>query len=108
IRDRNVTGVQTCVFRSLIDNFVSPKISKVLEKIVVLIGVATMAIMLYASIIVTINAFRDNLTSVTILHTPQAYVYIIIPIGTFFMLIEFIRQFTQKDIERHDAIEELT
>lgn|SRR5699024_763821 len=92
----------------LIDNFVSPKISKVLEKIVVLIGVATMAIMLYASIIVTINAFRDNLTSVTILHTPQAYVYIIIPIGTLFMLIEFIRQFTQRDIERHDDIEELT
>ena len=79
----------------LIDNFIKSNSKRVLSGITAVIGIIVTAIIVYASILVTIHAYESNLTSTTILQTPQFYVYIIIPIGTLFMLIEFCRQFIQ-------------
>lgn len=76
----------------LIDNFISSKTKKHLGRIVPIIGIITMFIIVYASVLVTVEAYKENLTSTTILNTPQFYVYIVIPIGAILMLFEFCRK----------------
>jgi len=79
----------------LIDMFIGARAKVNLDKIVAIIGIITTAVIVYASVIVTVDAYRENLISTTILNTPQFYVYIIIPIGTFFIMLEFFRKLIQ-------------
>src|SRR5690625_6272675 len=57
----------------LIDNFIKSKSKRVLSGITAVIGIIVTAIIVYASILVTIHAYESNLTSTTILQTPQFY-----------------------------------
>ena len=77
---------------NLIDNILGKSSSFILNLIVAALGTLSMVILVYYSTIVTLDIFERGVTSTTVLRTPQIYVYIVIPIGSFFMLLEFIRQ----------------
>ncbi|WP_078592623.1 TRAP transporter small permease [Evansella clarkii] len=79
---------------NLIDNIISKGSSKILKIIVAILGVLSMAILVYYSSLVTYDMLANSVTSTTVLRTPQFYVYIVIPVGSFLMLLEFIRSLT--------------
>lgn len=77
---------------NLIDNILEKRSSVILNAIVAILGAISMIIIVYYSTIVTLDILERGVTSTTVLRTPQMYVYIIIPIGSCVMLLEFIRQ----------------
>lgn len=83
------------VIVNLIDNISSLSSSRFLKVIVSILGISSMIIIVYYSTIVTIDIFNRGVTSTTVLSTPLVYVYMIIPLGSLFMLLEFIRQLTK-------------
>ena len=88
----------------IINNFLGRKSTYVLNAIVALIGIVVMTTLVYFGTLATVDAFERNVKSTTALKTPQVYVYIIIPLGSILLLLEFIRQlFTVKD-EKNESI----
>ncbi|SOC40227.1 TRAP transporter small permease [Ureibacillus acetophenoni] len=77
---------------NLIDNILG-KSSTVLNVIVAVLGFIAMAVLFYYSTIVTIDIFERGVKSTTVLRTPQVYIYIVIPIGSLLMALEFLRTF---------------
>ena len=84
----------------IINKFLGRKSTYILNIIVALVGIVVMTTIVYYGTLVTMDAFERNVKSTTALKTPQAYVYIIIPLGSFLLLLEFLRQlFTVKDVK---------
>lgn len=84
----------------IINNFSGRKLTYVLNVIIAVIGIIVMVILVYYGTLATVDSFVRNVKSTSALKTPQAYVYMIIPIGSFCLLLEFIRQlFTASDVE---------
>lgn len=77
----------------IINNFLNRKMEMVLNSIVALIGIIVMVVICYYGTLATVDAFARGVNSTTPLKTPQVYIYIIIPVGSFFLLLEFIRKF---------------
>jgi TRAP-type C4-dicarboxylate transport system permease small subunit len=77
---------------NLIDNILEKRSFHILNALVSILGALSMIIIVYYSTIVTLDILERGVTSTTVLRTPQFYVYIIIPIGSFVMLLEFSRQ----------------
>lgn len=78
---------------NLIDNILGENPSKVLDVIVAILGLIAMSVLFYFSTIVTIDIFERGVKSTTVLRTPQVYIYIVIPIGSLLMALEFLRTF---------------
>ncbi|AXF56957.1 TRAP transporter small permease subunit [Salicibibacter kimchii] len=84
----------------IINFFVGRKFNYVLNVIAALIGIFLMIILVYYGTLVTVDAYERNATSTTPLRTLQVYIYMIIPIGSFVLLLEFMRQlFIANDIK---------
>jgi len=84
----------------IINSFLRGKVEYVLNIIVALIGITVMVVLFYYGTQATVDAFARGMNSTTALKTPQVYIYIIIPVGSFFLLLEFIRKlFTASDVE---------
>jgi|SRR5690625_3596972 len=92
------------VIVNLIDNILGKSSSIVLNIIVAILGILSMIIIVYYSTIVTLDILNRNVTSTTVLRTPQVYIYIIIPIGSFFMLLEFVRQLIYAIKSRNNSL----
>ena len=84
----------------IINNFLRRKVEYVLNIIVALIGITVMVVLVHYGTQATVDAFARGVNSTTALKTPQVYIYIIIPVGSFLLLLEFIRKlFTASDVE---------
>lgn len=92
------------VIVNLIDKTLGESSSIILNIIVAILGILSMLIIVYYSTIVTLDILSRNVTSTTVLRTPQIYIYIIIPIGSFFMLLEFIRQLIKAIKSRNNSL----
>lgn len=81
------------VIINLIDNLLNEHSSRIVNIIVSVLGILAMIVLVYYSTVLTFENFQKGVTSTTVLKTPQVFVYLIIPIGSFFMLLEFVRIF---------------
>lgn len=91
------------VIINLIDNLLNDHSSRILNMIVAVLGIFSMLVLVYYSAVVTFENFQKGVTSTTVLRTPQAFVYIVIPIGSFFMLLEFVRIFYRSFKSTHSV-----
>lgn len=81
------------VIINLIDSIIGSNSSRMLNVFVAVLGMISMIVIVYYGTIVTLDIIERGVKSTTILKTPQVYVYIVIPIGSFLMLLEFLRKF---------------
>jgi TRAP-type C4-dicarboxylate transport system permease small subunit len=79
----------------LIDLFQSQKINRFIQLFVPIIGIVVCIVLVYFGATSTIDLYERNVTSITPLRFPMAFVYFIIPIGSLIMLFEFIRKLYQ-------------
>lgn len=80
------------VIINLIDNLLNEHSSRIVNIIVSVLGILAMIVLVYYSTVLTFENFQKGVTSTTVLKTPQVFVYLIIPIGSFFMLLEFVKR----------------
>ena len=76
----------------LIENYISLRVKYILDIAIGLIGIFVSIILIWYGIITVSNFVMDGVRSQTNLRVPQGYIVAIIPIGSFLLLLEFIRR----------------
>ena len=80
----------------LLEDVLSPRVKYVLDILIIFIGIFVSAVLVWYGILATVDYFVNGIRSQTNLHVPKAYVVVIIPLGSFLLLLEFIRSFYRK------------
>ncbi|WP_422484715.1 TRAP transporter small permease [Gudongella sp. DL1XJH-153] len=86
----------------LITTIISEKANRILSMIVNIAGAAISAIIFYYGGLVAIDNFVNNIKIMDSMGTPQYLLTATIPIGMFFMTIQFIRNF-YGDFKEHKS-----
>lgn len=76
----------------LVLNKLKPKSQSALNLFNNAIGVAIAVILLVFGFKMTLNNYREGIVVMNILRTPQYMLLVIIPVGTFFLAIEFLKK----------------
>lgn len=78
-----------------VDLFVSwlpPRHQKIIRRVTSFIGGVACAVLTICSLMVTIDNYTRNILSIQTMSIPKWVLYIVIPVGTLFLSIEFFRQ----------------
>ena len=77
---------------------------KALDLLITGLGVCISAILVWYGTIVTLEAYKQNIESTTVVQFPQVYVLVIIPLGSLLLLLEFLRKgcLIVVDAEQHN------
>lgn len=71
--------------------FLAPRVRHALEAVTAVAGAAVSAILLWAGLNATISAWISGALTIGSWEIPRAYVWSIIPIGSAFLVVEFVR-----------------
>ncbi|VEF46774.1 C4-dicarboxylate transport system permease small protein [Bacillus freudenreichii] len=78
-------------------DLIEGKLSKTLNKInylfIALIGILVCCAFCWYGLQTVIDSYLRDMRSISVLQIPQVYVFLIIPVASFVMLLEFIRMF---------------
>ncbi|SFE89435.1 TRAP transporter small permease [Alteribacillus iranensis] len=80
----------------LIEEVIPSRLKFVLDMIVGIIGIFVCAVLVWFGMLATLDFFVNGVRSQTNLGVPQAYIAVIIPLGSLLFLFEFIRSLYQK------------
>jgi TRAP-type C4-dicarboxylate transport system permease small subunit len=76
----------------ILDNLLSDKPKFVLNIAVCLLGIAMSAVLFWYGAIISLEMLAGDIRSLTALKFPQFYVLSVIPIGSFVLMLEFLRK----------------
>ncbi|WP_096200505.1 TRAP transporter small permease [Bacillus sp. FJAT-45350] len=76
----------------IIDMATNPQVQRIISIFVSLVGLFISCILVYFGTVTTLDLYKRGVTSISVLSIPQVYVYLIIPIGSFVLGLEFTRK----------------
>jgi C4-dicarboxylate transporter, DctQ subunit len=71
----------------------SPRTQKILHLIHSLMGIALCAVLCWYGTLTTLENFQRNVINVQAVDVPMAYIIIVVPLGFFLLLLQFMRDF---------------
>ena len=76
----------------ILDEKLSPRWRFILDILIACIGIFVSAIFIWYGTKVTVDAWVRDVRSLTVMKTPQVFVFFIIPVGSLLLLLEFVRK----------------
>jgi C4-dicarboxylate transporter DctQ subunit len=76
----------------IIEELLSRRLRYISDIFIALVGIFICIIFVWYGAITTADVFNRDIRSLTVLQTPQVYVVIVIPVGAFVLMLEFIRK----------------
>jgi TRAP-type C4-dicarboxylate transport system permease small subunit len=76
----------------ILDEKLSPRWRLILDILIACVGIFVSAIFVWYGTAATIDAWERDVRSLTVLKTPQVFVFVIIPAGSLLLLLEFSRK----------------
>lgn len=88
----------------LIEGYLSRKMKKLNHLFIAAIGIFICIALLWYGLQSVVDSFARDMRSISVIQVPQVYVLAIIPVGSFVMLLEFIRMFYQNAIGEYGLL----
>lgn len=78
----------------ILENVMSTRVRFILDILISLVGIGISFLLFWYGTIVSIDTFVNDVRSLSVMAVPKIYVISIIPIGSFVLMLEFIRRLT--------------